>query len=168
MKLSPGSMRVLRPVIGLVVLFVGAELFTPAEIVNPAFLPYFSTVLLTMASLLTDPAFINQDCLGPAADAEATLAGLGALRRGGVLVLTGGVAQDLPAHSRRLQFNQHSIIGSLLFTPAELSEVIAMIDAGLVDLSLFLTESFLLDQINDGLQAVKDRPSGLANYIVVP
>lgn len=108
------------------------------------------------------------DCLGPAAPAEVAMEGLKALRRGGRMVIAGGLAQNLPIHSRRLQFNQHSIMGSLLFTAEELNSVIAMIGAGTVNLSMFKTSRFHLDDIDEGLRAVEQRDSGLTNFIVCP
>jgi NitT/TauT family transport system permease protein len=57
---SSTSGRIARGAAGGLVLFLVAEGLTRAELVNPEFLPPASSVLMTTAGLLVDPAFLGQ------------------------------------------------------------------------------------------------------------
>ncbi|TGO07847.1 hypothetical protein BTUL_0242g00120 [Botrytis tulipae] len=99
------------------------------------------------------------DCLGNGGDAN----------KGGRAVLAAGGAEGqitqgyLEAMSRDV-----AVLGTLWFNSAEIDELIALIDAGVIDFSFLRHEFFPLRKVNEAFQFVGDRPGGVVNVVVQP
>jgi alcohol dehydrogenase len=106
--------------------------------------------------------------LGPGAPAASTLEGLQALRRGGIAVGCGALAETLPVDPLVFMRRQLQFRGSLWFTTAEAEDMAAMAAAKTLDLSVFEHQRFPLDRINEALDAVDQRNGGLTNIIITP
>jgi alcohol dehydrogenase len=81
------------------------------------------TAIRTAAGGGADLAF---DMLGNATDANATLATLRSLRRGGRLVLMGSMLVDLPLPYREMLQNNWELIGHFMYTPADYLALVAL------------------------------------------
>jgi threonine dehydrogenase-like Zn-dependent dehydrogenase len=105
--------------------------------------------------------------LGANAPVASVLDSINALKRGGVAVNVGGVADKLPIDPILMMVQQKSFVGSLWFTTAEGQALAAMADAGTLDLSVFEHERFGLETVNEALEAVEQRTGGFTNVVVV-
>ncbi|PVH83601.1 GroES-like protein [Cadophora sp. DSE1049] len=109
------------------------------------------------------------DCLGNGGDANATSTLIGIVKRGGRAVLAAGGAEGkivqnyLEAMSRDV-----AVLGTMWFTSGEADELIALIDAGVIDFSFPRHELFTLDKVNEAFEFVGDRPGGAVNVVVQP
>ncbi len=108
------------------------------------------------------------EALGPNAFPRNVVEAMSGLRRGGKAVSIGGVADPIPVDPFPLMCQQHSLIGSLWFTPAEGQDMAAMADTGILDLSAFVHETYRLDDINEALAAVEKRNGGFTNVVIRP
>lgn len=110
------------------------------------------------------------DCLGVGGDADTTskLIGKG-VKRGGMAVLAAGGA-DGKIDGSYAEFMQRevSILGSFWFTDGEVDNMIALIAAGVIDVSKYETKAFGLGEVNKAMDFVADRPGGFTNVIVKP
>ncbi|SMR59375.1 unnamed protein product [Zymoseptoria tritici ST99CH_1E4] len=109
------------------------------------------------------------DCLGNGGDADTTSRLVGTVKRGGIAVLAAGGAEGeirqtyLEAMSRDV-----AILGTMWFTSAEVDELIALIDAGVIDFSFLRHEFFPLKKVNEAFEMVGNRPGGAFNVVVQP
>lgn len=127
--------------------------------------------LVAWAKEVTDGAGVDGviDCLPPGAPASAMTRPLFALRRGGNMVNVGAVTENLNLNAFWMMTNRIGIKGSVWFTTAEGEEMVAMADAGVLDLSPFDHRVTPLADVNAGLSAMNDnRDGGFANYIIDP
>ena len=107
------------------------------------------------------------DCLPPGAPASAMTRPLFALRRGGNMVNVGAVTENLTLNAFWMMTNRIGLKGSVWFTSGEGEEMVAMADAGMLDLSIFDHRVTPLSNINEGLAAMNDnKDGGFANYII--
>lgn len=107
------------------------------------------------------------EALGANAPAAAVMEAFGALKRGGVLVNVGGVAEKLPLDPIVTMVQQKSIVGSLWFTPEEGQDLAALADARTLNLKVLEHERFALHQVNEALDAVENRTGGFSNVVVM-
>lgn len=107
------------------------------------------------------------EALGANAPSATMVDSLKALKRGGIAVNVGGVAEIMSIDPIQLMVQQKSLVGSLWFTTAEAQELAAMADAGTLNLKHFEHERFRLDQVNEALDAVEQRTGGFTNVVVV-
>jgi threonine dehydrogenase-like Zn-dependent dehydrogenase len=63
---------------------------------------------------------------------------------------------------------QVAVIGSTWFKTGEIDDLVAMMDAGLIDFSFLRPKSFGLDQANEAIKFVGDRRGGSVNVLVKP
>jgi D-arabinose 1-dehydrogenase-like Zn-dependent alcohol dehydrogenase len=105
--------------------------------------------------------------LGANAPAASVIDSINALKRGGVLVNVGGVAETLPIDPIVMMVQQKSFVGSLWFTTAEAQAMAAMADAGTLKLDVFEHERFKLETVNEALDAVEQRTGGFTNVVVI-
>lgn len=109
------------------------------------------------------------DCLGNGGDANVTSILVNTLKKGGRAVLAAGGAEGqitqgyLEAMSRDV-----AVLGTLWFNSAEIDELIALIDAGVIDFSFLRHEFFPLGKVNEAFKFVGDRPGGAVNVVVQP
>jgi len=104
--------------------------------------------------------------LGANAPAATVIDSINALRKGGVIVNVGGVAETLPIDPILMMVQQKSFVGSLWFTTAEAQAMATMADAGTLNLSVFEHERFGIETVNDALDAVEQRTGGFTNIVV--
>lgn len=109
------------------------------------------------------------DCLGVGGDADTTNKLIDTVRRGGEAVLVaGGSEGNITQSYWEAMGHNVGIRGSMWFTPGEIDELIALIGAGAVDVSFLKHEEFSLDNVNEALKMVGDRPGGAVNVVVKP
>lgn len=108
------------------------------------------------------------DCQGRGADIATTMTAIRALRKGGRAVMIGAVEGTPMLDYIWLLITNVSITGTVWFTTAEAHEMVAMAEAGTLDLSAWETRSFALEQINEGLAFVASRQGGFVNVLVEP
>jgi alcohol dehydrogenase len=93
------------------------------------------------------------DLVGRADNANATLATLRSLRRGGRLILMGSVKQPLPLLVGEMLGQDWSVMGCFMYPPDAPGRLAGLIDAGLLDLAPIRVRSFPLDQIEAAMDA---------------
>ena len=110
------------------------------------------------------------DCLGVGGDANETgKLVAGAVKRGGMAVLAAGGAQgELGGTYTEMMEREVPVLGSFWFSDAEADEMIALMAAGVIDLSKYEDRVFKLDDINDAVECVANRPGGFLNVVVKP
>lgn len=110
------------------------------------------------------------DCLGVGGDANTTQEVIKkAVKRGGTVILVAGSAEGkLGGTYADFMMREVTILGSAWFTDGEVDEMIALIDAGVIDVSKYENKAFALDDVNKAIEAVGNRPGGFVNVIVKP
>jgi len=93
------------------------------------------------------------DMVGQATDPNATLAALGALRRGGRLVLMGSMTVPLPLSYTHLMANDLEIIGQFMY-PADASRrLLDLVSAGLLKIGAIVPKTFALADLPQAMEA---------------
>ncbi len=87
-------------------------------------------------------AEVALDLVGQAADPNSTLAALGALRRGGRLILMGSMTVPLPLPYGDIVRNDWEIAGQLMYTPADYRRLVQLVRIGAVDLGVVNVMTF--------------------------
>ncbi|OLM09008.1 Alcohol dehydrogenase [Pseudonocardia sp. Ae707_Ps1] len=112
---------------------------------------------------------VMYDCLGVGGDGNTTDALRRAVKAGGRTILAaGGVDADLTETYAEAMSRDTATLGSGWFDAGEADEMIAMIGAGIIDLSILEHKVFPLAQVNEAFTFVGDRPGGFANVVVRP
>lgn len=106
--------------------------------------------------------------LGARAPAATMVDSMKGVRRGGKVVVVGGVAEDVPVDVKWLMDEQIQLIGSNWFTTAQGQEMADMVSTGALDLSYLEHRRFPLAQVNEAISGLKDRDGGFSNYVVMP
>jgi alcohol dehydrogenase len=96
---------------------------------------------------------IALDLVGRADSADATLASLRSLRRGGRLVLMGSVRQPLPLVVAEMLANDWHIMGCFMYPPEAPARLAGLIAAGLLDLGKIHVRSFPLHELEKAMDA---------------
>lgn len=107
------------------------------------------------------------DMVGQAADANATLAALNSLRRGGRLVLMGSMTAPLPLSYSDMMRNNWQIIGQFMYPAGAYRSLIGMLRAGLLDISPIRPLIFPLAALPDAMDAAA-KASNLECVVVEP
>ncbi|MNR38763.1 hypothetical protein D3C85_1568960 [compost metagenome] len=79
----------------------------------------------------------------------------------------GGVAGPIPIDPHPFMCAQLQYIGSLWFTTAEGNEMAAMIESGLLDLSLLEERAYPLGRLNEALDDIQTQANGFTNFHIV-
>lgn len=108
------------------------------------------------------------DCLGPGAPHETFLDAMMAVRRGGTIVNVGAIAGNVPVNLHWMMDNNMALYGSGWFTTEEGEELAALARTGLLDMSLFKTEAYPLDRVNEAISGLAKRDGGFSNYVINP
>ncbi len=108
------------------------------------------------------------DCSGRAASAAPTLAAIDALCHGGVAVNIGALSEKLALEPFKFMNRATRFQGSNWFSTAQADAMARMAGAGVIDLSVWETRAFALDQVDAALALVKTRPGGFTNIVVCP
>jgi alcohol dehydrogenase len=110
-------------------------------------------------------ADIAFDMVAAAAGPDSTLAALNALRRGGRLVLMGGMAAALPVPYLQLMLNSLEIIGNFMHTPDAYRRVLSMVRAGRLDLRALTPRIYALADLDAAM--VEAETAGSLEYVVM-
>jgi alcohol dehydrogenase len=110
-------------------------------------------------------AEIAFDMVGSAASPSSTISALNALRRGGRLVLMGGMANELPLPYLQLMINNLEIIGNFMHAPDAYRRVLAMARSGRLDLGALTPKIYDLADLEAAM--VKAERVGSLEYIVM-
>ncbi|WP_225032151.1 zinc-binding dehydrogenase [Paraburkholderia sp. XV] len=112
------------------------------------------------------------DILPRGASASQVLAGAKALRRGGRLVLMGGVrktGEDEPALPYAwLMHNEVTLRGQWMYPRVAIPQMVSMIRAGLVSLTKFNVTEFSLDDANEAIAFAADNAGPLSLVVIRP
>ena len=109
------------------------------------------------------------DCLGVGGDADTTMNLIRSIKRGGKAILVAGGAEgEVSQTYMEAMMHDVAIIGSNWFTTGEMDDLVAMIDAGIIDFSFLQHKAFSLDEANEAIKFVGDRPGGAVNVLVKP
>ncbi|MCE3555809.1 alcohol dehydrogenase catalytic domain-containing protein [Pseudonocardia sp. RS11V-5] len=109
------------------------------------------------------------DCLGVGGDSGSTSGLLRAARPGGRAVLVaGGVLGDVAQTYMDILMLDVQVMGSQWFSAEDADQMIAMIGAGVIDLSFLEHRVFGLPEVNEAIERVGSRPGGFENVVVMP
>ena len=108
------------------------------------------------------------DCLPPGAPARAMMRAMRTLRRGGICANVGAVMENLDMNAFWMMTNRYHFMGSVWFSTAEGEEMVALAEAGLLDLGVFEHRVTPLAQVNDVLGGAMPRDGGFTNYVIAP
>ena len=107
------------------------------------------------------------DMLGGTPTFAATAAAIYALRRGGTAVLMGGVQATIDLPYSYVMLNELSIKGALMYPRSAPAELIKMITAGLLDLSVAQVRTFSFEEICSALDCAESS-RGLSYSVLKP
>jgi len=100
---------------------------------------------------------------------SATLAeAISTLQRRGVAITVGGLNDKLALTPNHFTRTEWRFGGSCWFSTADAAEMVELAQNGVVNLSVFDTKTYTLDQINAALDAVTGSPGGFTNVVVQP
>ncbi|NEW36036.1 alcohol dehydrogenase catalytic domain-containing protein [Nocardia cyriacigeorgica] len=109
------------------------------------------------------------DCLGVGGDVHGTNRMLPAITNGGRAVLVaGGVEGNVEQSYMDVLMHDIHAVGSQWFSAAEADQMIAMIGAGVIDLSFLEHKRFPLSKVNEAIDLVGTRVGGFVNVVVEP
>jgi len=94
--------------------------------------------------------------------------GLRCLAPEGTAVLVGAMFEPIRVDYMALVTHDRALVGSHGYTPAQIHELVAMLESGAFSLPPFGTRAFPLSQVNEALDAVCARPGGFTNVVVHP
>ena len=107
------------------------------------------------------------DMVGQANDPNATLAALGALRRGGRLVLMGSMKTPLPISYIQMMANDLEIIGQFMYPADANRRLLELVRMGQLDLSAIVPKIFALADLAHAMDAAAEAKS-LECVVVTP
>jgi alcohol dehydrogenase len=108
------------------------------------------------------------DCSGRGGLAATSLDAVEGLKRGGVAINVGALAEPLPLNATRFMTSRLQYRGSNWFTTGEAQLMAEMVGVGVFDLSKIVTRAFPLEGVNDALACIRERPGGFVNVVVNP
>ena len=108
------------------------------------------------------------ESLPTGAPAAVTMEAIKSLRRGGIGVCIGGLAETLPIEPAWFMCQSLQWKGSAWFSVADGEAMAAMAHAGTLDLSKYEHKRYSLHDVNRLMASLSERESGLANYVVMP
>ncbi|EHH11916.1 alcohol dehydrogenase [Mesorhizobium amorphae] len=111
-------------------------------------------------------AFI--DCNGPGTPQEPFLAGLRALRRGGIAVDIGAVMGAVPIDVHMMMDRNQRLIGSAWLTTSEGQEMADLVGIGKVSFDLLETHATPMDKVNEAISGIAQRHGGFSNFVIHP
>lgn len=95
------------------------------------------------------------DMVGQAREANATLAALNSLRRGGRLVLMGSMTTPLPLSYSDVMRNNWEIIGQFMYPAGSYRRLLGLMRAGLLDISVIRPRCFPLAALPQAMAAAE-------------
>ena len=104
-------------------------------------------------------AHLAFDMVGQAADPNATLAALRALRRGGRLVLMGSMTVPLPIPYTQLVTNDLEVIGQFMYPADASARLLDLVGAGLLNIKAIVPRVFALADLPQAMEAAANATS---------
>jgi threonine dehydrogenase-like Zn-dependent dehydrogenase len=108
------------------------------------------------------------DCTGRGGPAAPMVEAQAAVKRGGVTVNIGALAEPLPLNPTQYMTSRMQYRGSNWFTTEEGALMAEMVETGILDLNQWQPRVYPLDGVNEALADIKERPGGFANLVVAP
>ncbi len=109
------------------------------------------------------------DCSGRGAPASPVAEAQAGVKRGGMTVNIGALAEKLPLNPTQFMTSAMGYRGSNWFTPAEGALMAEMAATGVLDLSPWVARVYPLEGVNQALADIRDeRPGGFVNVVVAP
>ncbi|MCM6762675.1 alcohol dehydrogenase catalytic domain-containing protein [Rathayibacter sp. ZW T2_19] len=109
------------------------------------------------------------DCLGVGGDANSTDELVATVRpSGSVALAAGGAVGDITRSYSEAMAASTPIVGTGFATRAEMYDLLALLGSGVIDLSFLQHRTFTLDEVDDALAFVGDRPGGHVTVSVLP
>ena len=106
------------------------------------------------------------DCTGRGGPAAPVAEAVDCLKRGGVMVNIGALAEPLTLNPTQFMTGALQYRGSNWFTNAEAALMAEMARVGALDLSPLKPRVYPLEQVNRALTEIRERPGGLQNFVV--
>jgi alcohol dehydrogenase len=108
------------------------------------------------------------DCTGRGGPAIPVAEAVDCLKRGGVMVNIGALAEPLALNPTQFMTGALQYRGSNWFTNADAALMADMARVGALDLSHLEPRVYQLEQVNEALADIKQRPGGFLNFVVAP
>ena len=108
------------------------------------------------------------DAVGHTDDPTTVLDALRSVRRGGTVVIVGGLTTDISVRYGWLMGRSVTLRGSLWFPRKAAAEMLVMIARGTLDLSSIEARTYRLVDINEAIAAAAARPGGLTHIAITP
>ena len=109
------------------------------------------------------------DCTGRGGPAAPVMEAVSGVRRGGVTVNIGALAEPLTFNATQFMTSAMQYRGSNWFTTHEAALMAEMVRAGVLDLGHWVPRVYPLAGVNDALAHIRDeRPGGFINFVVAP
>ena len=109
------------------------------------------------------------DCTGRGGPAAPLIEAQGAVKRGGMTVNIGALAEPLPLNPTQFMTTGKQYRGSNWFSNEEGALMAEMARVGALDLSPWEPRTYPLAGVNDALRDIRDeRPGGFVNLVVAP
>ena len=110
-------------------------------------------------------AHLALDMVGNAKDPKSTLAALGAIYRGGRIVLMGSSAAPVPINYLQVMFNNLEIIGNFMHASNAYLSLLALVRSGQIDLRPIRPNVFALSDLEPAMEAA--RTAGSLEQVVM-
>lgn len=109
------------------------------------------------------------DCLGVGGDANSTNDLVKTVKPGGhVSLAAGGAEGDITRSYAEAMAQNVPILGTGFASRGQMYDLLNLIHAGVIDLSFLTHKTFDLDDVNDALAYIGDRPGGNVTVSVLP
>jgi alcohol dehydrogenase len=149
----------------------GEKLLERLKAIAPDRIVTFSNVNGSSGSFVKEQtngsgADLMLDTLGAKAPLDSMLDAMGGVKRGGRVVNIGGTSGPLPVDVKWWMDEQMELIGSVWFTAAEGMEIAAMVEAGIIDMSVMSPMVWPLEKINEAISGVGKDEGGFTYYAV--
>jgi len=108
------------------------------------------------------------DCTGRGSKPETTLEAMSTMKPAGVTVTVGALTDPLPLSPYEFMNHAYAYKGQAWFSVAQGEDMAELARVGAADLSCLSPQPFRLEDINQALDEIKNRPGGFTNMIVQP
>ena len=106
------------------------------------------------------------DCTGRGGPAAPVQEAVNCLKRGGAMVNIGALAEPLALNPTQFMTGALQYRGSNWFANAEAAAMADMVRVGALDLSPLQPRIYRLEEVNQALADIRERPGGLQNFVV--
>ncbi|TFK49524.1 alcohol dehydrogenase [Heliocybe sulcata] len=110
---------------------------------------------------------VSFDILPPSASPSLVTTALRTLRPGGTCILMGGTESDLLIPYREVMVKDITMKGVWMYDRAHFPKLLGLAECGLLDLTVFDVTSYPLTEVEEAVQAAKERAGALEQTAVV-